>query len=149
MFPDLGVERFFPFQKNEFIDDKAVAQWPLYPVVGTALLLPRFHVPAVLIPEIGRQLPHAGEQKIGVLQDFVVEIVFRRKTKCTRLDAHVDVLADQDHLPFGMSFLQVLYHTDDLIVCLAGCQPGRQFSGDGFSLKKQPAGSLFCSGIVQ
>ena len=68
------------------------------------------------VPEIRRQLAHAGVQQVGIFENFVVEVVFGREPERARLDAHVDVFADQDHLALGVQLLQMMHDAEDLVV---------------------------------
>ena len=79
-------------------------------------MLPAFHTLAVLLPEVSGQLLHAGVEEVGILQYFVVEIVFGSDLKCARFDAHVDVFGDQRDDPFRLFFLQMQTHRDDFVV---------------------------------
>ena len=95
---DLGVERLVAFLIDELVDQQARAQRAVHAVVGVARLLPGFHVLAVLVPEIARQLAHAGVEQVGVFEHLVVEIILGGEAQRARLDAHVDVLGHQDDL---------------------------------------------------
>ena len=103
----------------------------------------------MLVPEIRRQFAHAGVEQVGVLEHLVVEIILGGQAQRARLDAHVDVLGDQDHLALGVGFLQVLDHADDLVVGLAGGKPRRQLAVDRLGLQEQPAGRLLVAGVVE
>ena len=71
------------------------------------------------LPEVDGQLFHARKQELGVLEHLVVEIILCGDPERARLDPHVDVLADQGHLPLGVQVLQVHHHGEDLVVSLA------------------------------
>ena len=103
----------------------------------------------MLVPEVGGQLAHAGVEQVGVLQHLVIEVVLGRQSQCARLDAHVDVLADQDHLALVVPLLEVLDHAYDLVVGLAGGQPCREFAVDRFGLQEQASGRLLGAGVFQ
>ncbi len=138
-FLDLRIERALGLLENELVDHHARAQRAVQPVVGVPGLLPRLHAFAVLVPEIRRQFARAGVQKIGVFEHLVVEIVLGREPQRTRLDAHVDVFADEDDLALGMRLLQVFHHADDLVVGLAAREPRRQLAADRLGLQEQPS----------
>ena len=133
-FLDLRVKRTLGLLEYEFVDHHARAQRAVQAVVGVPGLLPRFHALAVLVPEIGRQFARPGVEQIGVFEHLVVEIILGREPQGTRLDAHVDVLADEDDLALGVRFLQEFNDADDLVVRFAAGEPRRQLAGDRLGL---------------
>ena len=139
---DLRVERAVGFLIDELVDQEAGHQRPVHAVEGAPGLLPRFHLLAVRVPEVGRQLAHAGVEQVGVLQHLVVEVVLGRQRQRTRLDAHVDVLGHQDHLAARVGFLQMADHGEDLVVGLAAGQRRGQLAVDRLGLQEQAAGRL-------
>jgi hypothetical protein len=116
---------------------------PLDAVEGAAVLLPGLHVLAVGLPEVGRQLARAGVQQVGVLQHLVVVVVLRVQAEGAGLDAHVDVLGDQDHRALRMLVDEVHHDADDLVVGLGGGQGRRQGAVDRLGLQEQAAGGQF------
>jgi hypothetical protein len=86
------------------------------------------------VPEIRRQLANTGIQEIGVLEHLVVCVVLRREAERMRLDAHVDVLRHQDHVPLGLALLERTDDGEDLVVGLADSERRRQLAVDGFGL---------------
>ena len=101
-------------------------------------LLPRFHPLAVLVPEIAGEFARAGIEQLRVLQHLVVEIVLGGDAECARLDPHVDVLRHQDHVALRMGLRQMHHNGDDLVVCLASGQRGRQHRRNVLGLQEQP-----------
>ena len=108
-------------------------------VIRVASLLPGLHALAVAVPEIGRQLAHAAIEKVGVLENLIVEVILGRDPDRMRLDAHVDVLGYEDDAALRMHTLQVYYDRDDLIVGLAAGERWRQRGRDRLGLQEQPA----------
>ncbi|TXT23036.1 MAG: Dehydrogenase [Gallionellaceae bacterium] len=136
-----GIERGAAvFLVNELVHQQVAALRPFDVVKSVAALLPGFHVGAVFIPEILRQRQHTAIQQVGVFQHLVVEIVLRGQPERARLDAHVDVFADQDHRALRLLLLQEQHHAEDGVVGLAVLQRGRQLVGDKLGLQEQPPG---------
>ena len=102
-----GIKRFIFVLKYKFIDVEAGDHRPLDAIQGSPMFLPGFHVLAVLVPKIFWQLAHAGVEQIGILQNLVIKIIFRRHPNRARLDAHIDVFGHQHHTAFGVVMLQV------------------------------------------
>ncbi len=94
------------------------------------------------VPEIGRQLARAAVEQIGVLEHLVIEIILGGEPQRARLDPHIDILADQNHLALGMGFLQMFDYADDLVIGLAACQTRGQLAADRLCLQKQASRSV-------
>ena len=104
---------------DELVHQQIAAGRPLDVVEGMTFDHARHHVLAILLPEVRMQLQHAGVQQVGIFQHFVVEIVLCRQAQSTRLDAHVDVFADQSDFTFGMQSVQMADHAQDGVVGFA------------------------------
>ena len=91
----------------------------------------------MFVPKAGRQFAEAAIEQIGVFEHLVVEIILRFEAQRTRLDAHVDVLGDQDDGAFGVQALLVDDHGEDLVVGLGGGQTGRQIGRNRLRLQEQ------------
>jgi hypothetical protein len=135
-----GLRAFLP---DEFIDQQVGTERTLDAVIGAAVLLPGFEALAVGIPEIRRQFEGAGVEEVGILEHLVVEVVLCFEAQRAGLDAHVDVLGDQDHRALGMLLAEEHDDADDLVVGLGGRQRNRQDAVDGFGLQEQVAGGQF------
>jgi len=66
-----------------------------------------------------------GVQHVGIFEHLVVEVVLHGKAQRMRLDAHVDVLGDQDDGTFRMQALLVDDHGQDLVVGFGCWQTAR------------------------
>jgi hypothetical protein len=129
-----GLRTFLP---DELIDQQVGAEGALDAVVGAAVLLPGFQAFAVGIPEIGWQFHAAGVEEVGILQHLVVEIVLCVEAQRAGLDAHVDILGDEDHRALRLLFVQMQRHGDDLVVGARRRQGGRQHAVDRVGLEEQ------------
>ena len=67
----------------------------LHAIERARVLLPRVDVLAVALPEVGRQLLHAGVQQVGVFDRLVAVVVLGVHADDRGLDAQVDVLRHQ------------------------------------------------------
>ena len=137
------------FQPDEFVDQHLRAKRPVDLVVGLAVLLPRLHALAVLVPEIGGQGAGAGVEDVGILEYLVVEVILGQQVERARLDAHVDVFGHQNDRAPGEFLLQVDDDRQDLVVDLGGWQALRQFCADRFGLQEQAAAGQFLGGAVE
>jgi hypothetical protein len=140
--PDRGEQGSLALLVDEFVEQQLFAQRPADAVVGAAFALPRFDVPAVVVPEVRRQLARAGIEQVGVLEHLVVEIILHRQAQGPGLDAHVDVLGHQDHLAPGIALLQVDHHADDVIVGLADRQVRGNVAVDRLGLQEKAPGDV-------
>jgi len=139
---DLRVERLVAFQVDELVDQQFGHQRTADAVVGEARLLPALHALAVLVPEAGGQLAHAGVEDVGVLQHLVVVVVLDGQAQCARLHAHVDVLGNQHHLARLVQLLEAAHHAEDLVVGLACRQVGRQRGSHRLRLEVKAAARI-------
>ena len=71
------------------------------------------------IPEIVGQGQYAGIKQVAVFQYLVVEIILGFESQRARFNAHVDVLADQDHRAIRLLFLQPDDHAENCVVGFA------------------------------
>src|SRR6185503_10987196 len=60
----------------------------------------------------------------------------------TRLDPHVDVLADQDDLALGLCLCEMAHDAEDLVVGLARGEGGWQLAAYRIGLQEQAASRL-------
>ena len=133
-----GVERAVPgLVVDELVHVQLRHHGAAHPVIGVAFLLPGLHVLAVRVPEVGRELQHPGVEEVAVLQHLVVRVILGGERERARLDPHVDVLGDEDHLALRVGALQVAHHREDLVVHLAHGEGGGEVAGDGFRLQEQ------------
>ena len=110
------IKRRVNLSKNDLVDEQFWHHWAGDFIERSATLLPALHTFAVLLPEVSGQLLHAGVEEVGILQYFVVEIVFGSNLKRARFDAHVDVFGDECDDPFRLFLLQMQTHRDDFVV---------------------------------
>ena len=101
------------------------------------------------LPEIARQLFGTGVEQVAVFQRLVVEIILRRQPQCARLDAHVDVFADQNHRHPCVRARQMHEHGKDVVVAFGGGQRSGQRLRDGVGLEKQRARRLPARCVMQ
>ena len=128
---------------DELVDMELGDEGPAHAVVGVALFFPRFDVAPMRIPEIRRQVSHAGVEEIGVLQHLVVVVVLGGEPDGACLDPHVDVFRHQHHLTLGFPLLQRAHHGEDLVIGLAGGQRRGQRAVHRLGLQEQaPFGAL-------
>ena len=71
------------------------------------------------IPEIVGQGQYAGIKQVAVFQHLVIEIILGFESQRARFNAHVDVLADQDHRAIRLLFLQSDDHAENCVVGFA------------------------------
>jgi hypothetical protein len=124
---------------HELIGLPIAHQGAANPIIGTALLLPGFHAFPMSIPEILRQLLHAADQQISILDGLVARIILGMHAQNCRFDAQVDVFRDQGDARVAELLLQCQGIGEDGIV---GAMPGqtvRQHRLEQLRLKKQSA----------
>jgi len=125
------------------------AQGARHSVEGGATLLPRLHVLAVGLPEVGGQLKAAGIEQVCIIDDLVVEVVLGPQAHGMGLDANVDVFGDQDNLALRILGLECTDHTQNEIVGLEGGQScnGRHLQLLGLEI--EPSGGIAVANAIQ
>ena len=145
---DGGVKSAFVFRIDKLIGIPVADLWSRDTIKSPSFLFPGVHFLAVFAPEIIGQRCRAGKQDIDVIEDLVIEIVFRVDTEDCRLDAQVDVFGHQRDMAIGLLDLQGQRVGEDGVV---GNRPGqivRQYIAHRPGLEKQPAGLRLGFAIV-
>ena len=135
-----GLKRMCALGINKLARKPGTCLRPLEAVESPAFLLPRLHVFAVCLPEVGIQPFLAGVQQIGVVQHLVIGVVLGINAQRMRLDAQVDVLRYQHHLTVWVAFAEVERDAEQDVVRVAGAHPVRQVRVHRLQVEIQPPG---------
>ena len=146
---DDGIKRSLAFLEEELVGQQLRAQGSLDAVQRVTVLLPGLHPLTVIIPELGRQLAHAGVQQVAVFEHLVVEVILRQQPESTGFDAHVDVLGNEDHRTIGIGALEVDDDRQNLVIDLGCRQPCREVTTDRFGLQEETAAGQFARRPVE
>ena len=115
-----GLERLLVLGVQELVRAPAARLGAGHAVEGAAILLPRLHLPAGPVPEVGLQLAHAGVQQVGVVEHVIARVIFGADAERVGLDAQVDVLRDQDDVAVGVALAEVERDAEEGVVGGAG-----------------------------